>query len=184
MAPIPPSCMVALVLLYTSAPLIKSVESTSKLNSRPPLSLATWRPFTRTLLNWGPRPRTVTACPSPPLRSIDTPVIRCNDSATFKSGNLPASSAEIESTTVFASRLISRERVKLARIPVTVISSIAPGEFSCATTTCAVLATTADAAITLRTAKATLLNVNMCFSSNIIISYIPANNPRHTRQLN
>ena len=47
----------------------------------------------------GPTPRTVTLDPSPIERSIDTPLMRCNDSARLVSGNLPISSALMPSTT-------------------------------------------------------------------------------------
>src|SRR5690606_39774907 len=67
--------------------------------------------------------RTVTRAPSPLFRSIDTPVIRCSDSARLVSGNLPMSSAEIASTTPCAFRLTSIDRCKLPLIPVTTISS-------------------------------------------------------------
>jgi hypothetical protein len=50
------------------------------------------------MLKSGPMPRTVTFWPSPLVRSIDTPEMRCSDSARFVSGNLPMSSATMPST--------------------------------------------------------------------------------------
>ena len=50
------------------------------------------------MLKSGPTPRTVIFWPSPFTRSIDTPEMRCSDSARFVSGNLPMSSATMPST--------------------------------------------------------------------------------------
>ena len=73
----------------------------------------------------GPRPRTLTFCPSPPaVREIATPVMWLSESATLSSGNLPSSSALMESCTVPASRLSSTERPKLARTPETMTVSM------------------------------------------------------------
>ena len=73
--------------------------------------------------------------PSPLLRLIDTPVIRCRDSAKFVSGNLPISSAVIASTTPVALRLRSIDLRRLARIPPsTITSSIAPSSAKAGTT--------------------------------------------------
>ena len=87
------------------------------------------------------------SCPSPPERSIETPVIRCKDSAKFVSGNLPISSAEMESTTPPASLLASIARPSEPLIPRT---SIISG--SCA----AVSATAGSVAIVLSTASTAL----------------------------
>ncbi len=48
-----------------------------------------------------------------------TPVMWLSESATLLSGNLPSSSALIESCTTLASRLSSVERARLPRTPVT-----------------------------------------------------------------
>ena len=71
-------------------------------------------------------PRTVTLEPSPlEVRSIDTPEMRCSDSARLVSGNLPMSSATMPSTTPWASRLRFIDEVRLARMPVTTtVSSV------------------------------------------------------------
>ena len=88
-----------------------------------------WRPFKSTRLNSGPIPRTVIRCPSPSaprpaVRSMDTPVMRCSDSARFVSGNLPMSSATIASTTPSDVRFTSAAAVRLRRTPVVTISSM------------------------------------------------------------
>jgi len=68
-------------------------------------------------------PRTDTFEPSPLARSIDTPVMRCIDSARLVSGNLPMSSAVMPSTKPTALRLRFSEETKLARMPVMTTSS-------------------------------------------------------------
>src|SRR3546814_1115432 len=62
------------------------------------LDAGIWRPLSNTRLKSGPTPRTVTFEPSPIERSIDTPLMRCSDSARLVSGNLPMSSATMPST--------------------------------------------------------------------------------------
>ncbi len=92
------------------------------------------RPFSSTRLKSAPMPRTVTLWPSPsaptcapaPERSMDTPVIRCSDSARLVSGNLPMSSATMASTTPSESRLIPADSIRLRRTPVTMTSSMMP----------------------------------------------------------
>ncbi len=96
-----------------------------------------------TRLNCGPKPRTVTLLPSPRSRSIETPVMRCSDSARFVSGNLPMSSAVIASTTPCACRLIAADCARLPRIPTTTISSISSA--SCATAGATIVAPKASA---------------------------------------
>ena len=88
------------------------------------------RPLSVTRLKPGPNPRAVTREPSPLTRSIETPVIRCRDSARFVSGNLPMSSALIASTTPTASRFISIEAFRLPRNPVTTTSSSSEPDWS------------------------------------------------------
>ena len=56
--PMPPSGKNGCEVLYTSAFEIRSDDSRSNENSRPPVSLVMVRPLTSTLLNSGPRPRT------------------------------------------------------------------------------------------------------------------------------
>ena len=70
-----------------------------------------------------PKPRTVTSLPSPLERLMDTPVMRCNDSARLVSGNLPMSSAEIASTTPTEFCLMDAASVRLDFRPVTSITS-------------------------------------------------------------
>ena len=81
------------------------------------------RPFSSTRLKSGPTPRTVTREPSPIERSMETPLMRCSDSARLVSGNLPMSSATMPSTTPCESRFSSMEDVRLPRMPVTTTSS-------------------------------------------------------------
>ena len=64
-------------------------------------------------LKAGPNPRTVTYLPSPRSRSIDTPVIRCRDSARLVSGNAPMSLAVMASITPSSDRLRSIDRLML-----------------------------------------------------------------------
>src|SRR3546814_7419874 len=52
------------------------------------LDAGIWQPLSNTRLKSGPTPRTVTFEPSPIERSIDTPLMRCSDSARLVSGNL------------------------------------------------------------------------------------------------
>ena len=90
------------------------------------VAVAICRPLSNTVLNSGPNPRTVINSPSPPERSMETPVMRWSDSARFVSGSLPISSGAIASTIPCASRLMSRALVMLARMPVTTISPKSP----------------------------------------------------------
>ena len=64
-----------------------------------------------------------TVAPSPALRWIWMPPIRCRASATVTSGSLPMSSAEIASTTAVLLRLMLIACCCDARMPVTTISS-------------------------------------------------------------
>jgi hypothetical protein len=60
--------------------------------------------------------------PSPPERSIETPVMRWRDSAKLASGSLPISLVEMASTMPDEARLIPRALSRLARRPVTTIA--------------------------------------------------------------
>jgi hypothetical protein len=93
--------------------------------SLPPVVARASRPFRRTTVKSGPRPRTVMVRPSPPSRSIDTPGTRCSDSARFRSGKSAMSCALMTSTRSFSRRLMSRALARLARKPVTTTSSTA-----------------------------------------------------------
>src|SRR5258705_251448 len=84
------------------------------------------RPLRLTSAKFGGSPRMLTNWPSPLLRVICTPVMRCRDSARFSSGNFPMSSAEIVSEIDAASRLDSMAVCRLARKPVTTTSSRVP----------------------------------------------------------
>ncbi len=121
--PTPPDCSRATDDLNTSTPEMSSDASVSNENARPlacegSVGVAICRPLSSTVLNSGPKPRTVTNAPSPPERSIDTPVIRCSDSARFVSGSLPMSSGEIASTMPSESRLMVIELTSDWRVPV------------------------------------------------------------------
>ena len=139
-APMPPVGMSARPLLNTSTLEMPSEARLAKSNDRPrpvpltPPAVGIWRPFSVTRLKSGPKPRTVTRAPSPRSRSMDTPVMRCSDSARFVSGKLPMSSAVMASTTPKAFRLRSIEASRLARMPVTTISSSSAG---CSSAVCA-----------------------------------------------
>ncbi len=65
--------------------------------SRPPLPDAVARLLIETRVNSLGRPRTMTRCPRPLLRSMVTPGIRCSASARFCSGKLATSVATMES---------------------------------------------------------------------------------------
>ena len=72
------------------------------------------------MLYSAPSPRIPTYRPSPPVvRVMETPVIWRSESATSASGKRPSSSALIESRTMSASCLISRDLPRLALYPVT-----------------------------------------------------------------
>ena len=80
-------------------------------------------PLMRTRVYSEPRPRTVIWRPSPLMREIDTPGMRCNDSARFRSGNWAMSSALMASTTPLELRLMFIALCRLARKPVTTTAS-------------------------------------------------------------
>ena len=122
-APMPPGGVSARELLYTWICEIDSEARLEKSNARPAWSarfdVGIWRPFSSTMFRSGPTPRTVTCAPSPRLRSIDTPEMRCSDSARFVSGNLPISSATMPSTMPSELRFRFSVDCMLARIPLT-----------------------------------------------------------------
>src|SRR6202167_2778753 len=121
-----PSSAEASADLSTSAPEITSEGSTSKARSRPSSSVARMRLLSVTMLYCGPKPRTETFCPSPPVVRVIVMPGRCSsESATSASGNRPSSSALMESSTTVAFFLMSRDFSRLARSPVTTISSSA-----------------------------------------------------------
>ena len=79
------------------------------------------RPFNST--RFCDKPRIDTPSPTPKSLLRETPVIRCSASAMLLSGSLPTSSATIASTIRLSLRFKSAAFDKLARIPVTTISS-------------------------------------------------------------
>ena len=122
--PMLPSIAEASDDLSTSAPEITSDGSTSNARSRASSSVARIRPLSVTMLYCGPKPRTDTFCPSPPVVRVMVMPGRCSsESATSASGNRPNSSALMESSTTVAFFLMSRDFSRLARMPVTTISS-------------------------------------------------------------
>jgi hypothetical protein len=117
-APMPPVGMSARPLFKTSTAEMPSDARLPKSKDRPrPLLVGIWRPFSSTRLKSGPRPRTVIRDPSPRERSMDTPVMRCSDSARLVSGKTPMSSAVMASTTPAEFRFRSIEATRLARMP-------------------------------------------------------------------
>ena len=126
-APMPPVGDDARDVLYTSSAEIASDDRLAKSKARPeskarppPSEFGICRPFRSTMLNCGPTPRTVTREPSPLLlRSMDTPAIRCIDSARLVSGNLPMSSATMPSTRPVAERFRFSVDSMDFRMPVT-----------------------------------------------------------------
>ena len=128
-APIPPEATFALPVLNTETPdtLSEAISRKLKLRETPAScnaeELGIWRPFKVTKLKSGPKPRTVTLLPSLLARSMETPLIRCSDSAKLVSGNLPMSSAEMASTTPDDSCLIDADLLSALLIPVTLMTS-------------------------------------------------------------
>ena len=117
-APMPPVGTSACPVLYTSTALMPSAARLPKSKERPrPLLVGICRPFSSTRLKSGPKPRTVTRAPSPRSRSMETPVMRCRDSARLLSGKSPMSSAVMASTTPSRVRFKSIEFLRLWRIP-------------------------------------------------------------------
>ncbi len=124
--PRPPSIISAVWFLKTSTPDINSDGTSWKLRARPPLAEKLSPPFNseRTCV----RPRTCTPLPSAEKCSgspwemkwsMVTPGMRDRVSVTLRSGSAPMSVADIESTKVSASRLMSCAFSTDARMPVT-----------------------------------------------------------------
>jgi hypothetical protein len=90
--------------------------------SEPPAVVRASMPLMRTRVNWGPRPRTEIWRPSPPSRARATPGMRWMDSERLRSGNLPMSSARMESTAAASVRLTFSALSRLERKPVTTTS--------------------------------------------------------------
>ncbi len=84
------------------------------------------------MLYCGPKPRTETFCPSPPVVRVMVMPGRCSsESATSASGKRPNSSALMESRTTVAFFLMSSDFSKLARKPVTTISCSSESPLFC-----------------------------------------------------
>src|SRR6478672_8125031 len=86
--------------------------------------LACWRPFRRTVVKSGEKPRIDTISARPLTRCAVIPGSREIDSAIETSGSLPISSAETASTTLAELRLIWIEFWRLRRMPVTTIAPL------------------------------------------------------------
>ena len=130
-APMPPGVTSARTLLYTwicdTASAARLLKSKARPDWSPRLAVGIWRPLSSTRFRSGPTPRTVTRAPSPRLRSIDTPLMRCSASARLVSGNLPMSSAAMPSTKPSELRFRFSVDCMLARMPVTTTVLAAAG---------------------------------------------------------
>jgi hypothetical protein len=80
--------------------------------SVPPVVLCASMPLMRTRVNCGPSPRTLMLRPSPASREMETPGMRCTDSARFASGTSRCLGVELSRRTATA-RLSVRSRVQL-----------------------------------------------------------------------
>jgi hypothetical protein len=158
-APMPPVGVSARLVLYTWICEIASDARLAKSKARPfrspRLEVGIWRPLSSTMLKSGPTPRTVIFEPSPIERSIDTPEMRCSDSARLVSGNLPMSSATMPSTIPSELRFRFIDEIKLWRRPVTTTLCTAGSPSTARTGADASCANTgaADAAQALATAR-------------------------------
>ena len=85
-------------------------------------------------LSFSLKPRTLTRLARPSRRCAVKPGKRAIDSAIDESGNLPISSAEIDSTTCVEKRLVFIDSTKLPRKPLTSMTSTSSFfiVFSCA----------------------------------------------------
>ncbi len=141
----PPSTRSAVALFLTITWLTSSDGNSEKLTLRP--TSPTWSstnqspdatawPLMSVCVRLGLVPRMLTRSfssnpPSPPEAELMvTPGTRETASAMFLSGSLPMSSAEITSTTLSALRLVSMERSRDARMPVTVMVSLVSAFFA------------------------------------------------------
>ena len=89
---------------------------------------ATGAPFRVTDWNSGPRPRTLTNCPSPTSRSMATPGTRCRASARLAAGSSPMRPAETASMMASARRFWSSESsIPATKAAVIVTSSRSTG---------------------------------------------------------
>ncbi|MNK90814.1 hypothetical protein D3C87_1108810 [compost metagenome] len=120
---VPPSTMSAPCDLYTSTRCSMAVGISARYRLRP-TEVNISRPLSRVTTPGRPRMMTVPA--SPPSRRICTPVTRPRISATFLSGNLPISSATMESTTWSLFFLIVCALCAALRTPVTATTAMPP----------------------------------------------------------
>ncbi len=113
---------------------------------------------------------------------MDTPVIRCKDSAKFVSGNLPISSAVIASTTPDDSRFIVALLAREPLIPDTLMTSILS---SALVSWATALIDNAEPPATMM-AVATALSLNFLFfiKRSLVLSHFQAIFANGERQLN
>src|SRR6476659_1978128 len=139
----PPSSCDAIGVLLTSRRVNSSVGNRSRSTSRfwfdesvrPLDATAICEPFSRILVKLVPRPRMAMLRPSPFTSRVScTPGMRFSDSAMFRSGNLPMSSANTESVMLTDSRFALVALSSDARKPVTTtsLSSSLPCSAGCA----------------------------------------------------
>jgi hypothetical protein len=120
----PPSIMFAVLVLNTSAPASASAGRSWNENPRPtPVKIS--RPSSVVRMSLMPRISGLTISLLSPTNTC-TPGTRCSAAAVVLSGNLPMSSATIESTTWSAFCLICAAASRLARRPTTTTSSTSP----------------------------------------------------------
>ena len=162
-APMPPVGVLARLVLKTSMPAMASEARLPKSKAREleapvsaMLDAGIWRPLSSTRLKSGPTPRTVTREPSPMERSIETPLMRCSDSARLVSGNLPMSSAEMPSTTPCPSRFMLSDDSRLERMPLTMTVCATSGAGGLAAGACCASAVPAPASATAQAAASSV----------------------------
>ncbi|MNM29129.1 hypothetical protein D3C81_396610 [compost metagenome] len=118
---VPPSTMSAPCDLYTSTRCSMAVGMSARYRLRP-TEVNISRPLSR--VTTPGKPRMMTPPASPPSRRTCTPVTRPRISATFLSGNLPISSATMESTTWSLFFLIVCALCAARRTPVTATTAM------------------------------------------------------------
>ena len=118
---VPPSTMSAPCDLYTSTRCSMAVGMSARYRLRP-TEVNISRPLSK--VTTPGKPRMMTEPASPPSRRICTPVTRPRISATFLSGNLPISSATMESTTWSLFFLIVCALCAALRTPVTATTAM------------------------------------------------------------
>jgi len=147
--------------LYTSMPRRSSAGNWSKLTPRLSLVEACSRPFKVPVEKSGARPRTLIVAARPVClsRCVERPGRREMVSATLMSGNLPISSAEIDSTIESAFFLMLMALSMPLRMPVTVTVCVTGASCACATPLLSSMATAAATGVACKNARGTLRRV-------------------------